>query len=123
MTLIYKICPADLWRDAEADGVFDGAPVDVQDGFIHFSTGMQVAETAEKHFKGQRDLVLVEVDAAALGPALRFEPSRGGDLFPHLYGPLPIVSVRRVTSLTLASDGRHRLPDNRPLSALVAMRD
>ena len=75
---IYKICDSALWREAERAGVFAGAPVDHADGFIHFSTAAQVAETAARHFAGRGDLLLVAVDAAALGPALRYEPSRGG---------------------------------------------
>ena len=77
-TLVYKIAPAALWREAEAAGLFQGAPVDRADGFIHFSSGAQVAETAAKHFAGQADLLLVAVDAEALGPALKWEVSRGG---------------------------------------------
>ncbi len=96
-TTIYKICPASLWRDAEAAGVFDGAPVDLKDGFIHFSTAGQLAETAAKHFTGQTDLLLVEVDTGALEGRLRWEPARGGALFPHLYGPLPLSAVRKVS--------------------------
>jgi len=78
---IYKISPAGLWREAERAGAFTGAPVDRADGFIHFSTADQVRETAARHFAGQGDLVLAAVDAAALGPALRYEPSRGDALF------------------------------------------
>ena len=111
MTLIYKICPEPLWRQAERAGVFSGAPVDVQDGFIHFSTAAQVGETAAKHFAGRADLLLVAVDAEALGPGLRYEPSRGGDLFPHLYGPLPLAAVSWVKPLPLGAGGRHILPD------------
>jgi uncharacterized protein (DUF952 family) len=110
MPLIYKICPRALWKAAERDGTFRGAPVDHADGFIHFSTAAQVAETAAKHFAGATDLVLVAVDASALGQALRWEPSRGGALFPHLYGDLPIDIVRWVKPLSLGSDGRHRFP-------------
>lgn len=108
--LIYKICPAALWHEAEREGVFDGAPVDRADGFIHFSTGTQLRETAEKHFSGQTDLVLVAVDETALGEALRYEISRGGQLFPHLYAPLPLAAVRWVRPLPLGPDGRHRFP-------------
>ena len=90
MPLIYKICPAALWRQAEADGVFRGSPVDLADGFIHFSTAEQAKETAAKHFAGQRDLVLVAVDSETLGGVLQWEPSRGGALFPHLYAPLDV---------------------------------
>ena len=82
--LVYKIVPAALWRDAQVAGAFRGAPVDLADGFIHFSTAGQARETAAKHFAGQEGLLLVAVDAAALGAALRWEPSRGGGLFPHL---------------------------------------
>ena len=108
--LIYKICPEELWRGAEAAGSFTGAPVDDSDGFIHFSTRDQLRETASKHFAGQSGLLLVAVDSAALGDALRWEPSRGGDLFPHLYGALPISAVRRVAPMPLGPDGAHVLP-------------
>ena len=110
MTLIYKICPEPMWRQAERAGVFSGAPADFQDGFIHFSTAAQVGETAAKHFGGQTDLLLVAVDAEALGPGLRYETSRGGALFPHLYGPLPLAAVRWVKPLPLGAGGRHVLP-------------
>ncbi|MCJ2032777.1 DUF952 domain-containing protein [Methylobacterium sp. J-068] len=110
MPIIYKICPRDLWREAEALGRFTGAPVDLADGYIHFSTASQVAETASRHFAGATDLVLVSVEADALGPALRYEPSRGGDLFPHLYGDLPLDAVRALDALPLGSDGRHVFP-------------
>lgn len=110
MALIYKICPRALWREAEAAGAFVGAPIDRQDGFIHFSTAAQVAETASRHFAGQDDLLLIAVDADALGDALRYEPSRGGDLFPHLYGPLSLDAVRAVEALPLGTDGRHIFP-------------
>lgn len=111
MTLIYKICPAALWRDAEAAGRFDGAPVDLADGFIHFSTAAQAPETAARHFAGQDDLLLIAIDGEALGKALRYEPSRGGALFPHLYGPLPLSVVRHVAALPLGADGVHVFPD------------
>ena len=111
MRLIYKICPEPLWREAEDTGVFAGSPIDAQDGYIHLSTAAQVRETAAKHFGGQRDLLLIAVDADALGPALRHEPSRGGDLFPHVYGPLPIAAVRWVRPLPLGPDGRHVFPE------------
>lgn len=107
---VYKIAPAALWREAEAAGAFRGAPVDLADGFIHFSTAEQARETAARHFSGQADLVLVAVDAAALGDALRWEPSRGGALFPHLYGPLPMGAVRSVAALPLGADGAHAFP-------------
>ena len=108
---IYKICDSALWRQAEQTGVFTGAPVDHADGFIHFSTAGQVAETAARHFAGKDDLLLVAVDAAALGSALRYEASRGGQLFPHLYGSLPLSAVRWVKPLRLGADGHHVFPD------------
>ncbi|WP_084032643.1 DUF952 domain-containing protein [Chelativorans sp. J32] len=108
--LIYKICPAPLWRQAEERGFFAGAPVDMEDGFIHFSTATQVKETAAKHFKGQSDLLLIAVEEEQLGEALKYEVSRGGDLFPHLYGPLPVAAVSRVEPLPLGPDGQHIFP-------------
>lgn len=112
--IIYKICPAGLWREAERVGVFSGAPVDFSDGYIHFSDAAQVAETAARHFAGVTDLVLLAVDAAALGPALRYEPSRGGAMFPHLYGKLPLSAVRWAKPLPLGADGRHVFPELEP---------
>jgi uncharacterized protein (DUF952 family) len=109
--MIYKICPAPLWREAERAGAFHGSAVDLRDGFIHFSTAGQVAETAAKHFAGERDLVLMTVDAAALGKNLRWEPSRGGALFPHLYGALPVTAVARVDPLPLGPGGCHVFPE------------
>lgn len=114
MSLIYKICPQALWRQAEAAGVFTGAAIDLQDGYIHFSTAEQARETAAKHFAGQGDLLLVAVDEAVLGDALRYEPSRGGDLFPHLYAPLPLTAVRWAKPLPVGHDGRHVFPDLGP---------
>lgn len=111
---VYKICPAGLWCEAERAGVFDGAPVDVADGYIHFSTAEQAAETAARHFAGMADLVLVAVDAAALRASLRYEPSRGGAMFPHLYGKLPLSAVRWVKPLALGADGRHVFPELEP---------
>jgi uncharacterized protein (DUF952 family) len=110
---IYKICEAALWREAERAGAFVGAPVDLADGYIHFSTADQVRETAARHFSGKSDLVLVAVEAAALGTALRYEPSRGGALFPHLYGPLPVSVARWVKPLRLGADG-HVFPELEP---------
>ncbi|QRG06442.1 DUF952 domain-containing protein [Xanthobacter dioxanivorans] len=109
--LVFKICPASLWAEAQAKGVFAGAPVDHADGFIHFSTAAQARETAARHFAGQADLKLVAVEAAPLGAALKWEPSRGGDLFPHLYAPLPVSAVRWVKDLPLGPDGAHLFPD------------
>lgn len=113
-TTIYKICSAEEWRDAERAGRYQGAPVDVRDGFIHFSTAAQVAETAARHFAGAAGLMLVAVDAGALGAALKWEPSRGGDLFPHLYGPLPLEAARWAHPLCLGADGRHVFPELQP---------
>lgn len=110
MSLIYKICPENLWREAQAAKVFRGAPVDLADGFIHFSTAEQAEETAAKHFAGQTHLLLVAVRAEALGPSLRWEVSRGGAQFPHLYGPLPTSTVRFALPLPLGPDGRHVFP-------------
>jgi uncharacterized protein (DUF952 family) len=110
-TVIFKICEASLWRESEGTRVFHGAAVDRRDGYIHFSSAAQVAETAARHFAGANDLVLVAVDAAALGPALKWEPSRGGALFPHLYGALPHEAVRWVKPLPRGADGRHVFPE------------
>ena len=107
MNLIFKIAAAAEWRAAEAAGVFAGAAVDRADGYIHFSTAAQAAETAAKWFAGRDDLVLAAIDADALGDALRWEPSRGGALFPHLYAPLSFSAVRWTRALPLGADGRH----------------
>ena len=109
---IYKLVSADAWRVADREGTFQGAAIDLQDGYVHFSTAAQVGETARRHFAGQADLVIVAVDAGALGAALRWEPSRGGDLFPHLYAPLPVAAVRWVRPLPLGADGEHVFPSD-----------
>ncbi|SOC10363.1 DUF952 domain-containing protein [Stappia indica] len=111
MTLIYKISPGKDWQQAEARGRFSGAPVDLADGFIHFSAADQVRETAAKHFAGQEGLVLVAIEAEALGEELKWEPSRGGALFPHLYGELDMSAVRWVRELPLGADGAHLFPE------------
>jgi len=111
MSLIYKIAPAALWHEVQAQGAFGGAPVDLADGYIHFSTADQLRETANKHFAGQDDLLLVAVDPAKLGAALRYEPSRGGALFPHLYAPLSLAAVLWVKPLPRAADGAFVFPD------------
>ena len=113
-TIIYKICETALWREAERSGVFHGAPDDARDGFIHFSTGGQVRETAARYFAGAGDLMLVAVDADALDAALKWEASRGGDLFPHLYGVLPLAAVVWARPLPLGADGRHVFPELAP---------
>jgi len=107
---IYKIMAAAEWAAARAAGVYEGSAHDRRDGFVHFSTAGQAAETAAKHFAGRADLVLLAVDAGVLGDALRWEPSRGGALFPHLYAPLPASAVVAVHDLPLGPDGRHRFP-------------
>lgn len=110
MSHVYKICPATLWRDAEHRGVFRGSEVDHRDGFIHFSTAAQVIETAAKHFSGQTDLLLVRINTANLGDRLKWEASRGGALFPHLYGELDLSAVAQVDALPLGPDKRHIFP-------------
>jgi uncharacterized protein (DUF952 family) len=114
MGMIYKICPASAWREAERQGVFRGSPVDISDGFIHFSTAAQVEETARKHFFGQVGLFLVAVDADRLGDALRWERSRNDELFPHLYGELDLGAVMSVLAMHTRSDGYHDMPELQP---------
>ena len=106
----YKILTRDQWEAFRADGVFEGAPVDLADGYIHLSAKSQTAETVAKHFAGQDDLILAMVDLAALGGKVKWEPSRGGQLFPHLYGPLPMSAVVTKAVLRLGSDGKHSFP-------------
>lgn len=108
---IYKITPSALWREAEARGEFTGAPIDIADGFIHFSTREQAVETAKRHFGGQDDLLLVAVNGHSLGEALVYETSRGGALFPHLYAPLPLSAVRWAKPLPLGPNGEHLFPE------------
>jgi uncharacterized protein (DUF952 family) len=105
LTRIYKILPRVDWARAEALGVFAGSPVDLADGYIHFSTAAQAPETARRHFAGQDELVVLAVDTESLGPALRWEPSRGGALFPHLYATLPVPLVVEVIEAPLGPDG------------------
>ena len=111
MTTIYKICERTAWEEAEAAGRYAGSPVDYRDGFIHFSSAQQLAETAARHFAGQTGLMLVAVDGDALGPALKWEASRGGDLFPHLYAALPLTAVRWAKPLADEIDRRRALPE------------
>jgi uncharacterized protein (DUF952 family) len=105
LTRIYKLLGAGEWAAAKAAGRFEGSEVDRRDGYIHFSTGAQVAETARRYFSDRNDLILLGLDAEPLGEALRWEPSRGGDLFPHLYAQLEVVSVDEVRAVPLAADG------------------
>jgi uncharacterized protein (DUF952 family) len=111
---IYKICPASAWREAERQGVYRGSADDIRDGFIHFSLPSQLAETARRHFLGQTGLFLIEVDADALGEALRWERSRHDELFPHLYGDLDLGAVTAVLDIHARSDGSHDLPELAP---------
>jgi uncharacterized protein (DUF952 family) len=108
--LIYKILSAAEWREAEHLGIFAGAGIDLQDGYIHFSTAEQAEETTAKHFAGKSGLVLVAVDADKLGERLKWEVSRGGALFPHLYGTLATRDALWVKPLALGPDGKHTFP-------------
>jgi uncharacterized protein (DUF952 family) len=112
--MIYKICPASAWCEAERQGVYRGSADDVRDGFIHFSLPSQVAETARKHFSGQTGLFLIAVDADALGDALRWERSRNDELFPHLYGELDLGAVTGIHPMHARSDGTHDIPELAP---------
>lgn len=114
MTTIYKICQRELWQAAEAERTFRGSADDTRDGFIHFSTAAQLGETAARHFAGQKDLVLIAVDAERLGAQLKWEASRGGALFPHLYAPLPLDAVRWVRPLANEVDGHRPVPEFEP---------
>ena len=105
--LIYKICPAAAWAAACATGIYDGSSDDLRDGFIHFSTISQLRGTLDKHFSGQRDLLLITIDPGKLGEALKWEPSRGGQLFPHLYGSLSVANAVQTQSIPLDESGRH----------------
>jgi uncharacterized protein (DUF952 family) len=107
---VYNLCRRPDWLAAEKRGRYEGSADDRRDGFIHFSTAAQVAESATRHRAGVADLVLLIVEASRLGPALKWEPSRGGQLFPHLYGPLRIGDVTAVHDLPLGPDGRHVFP-------------
>ena len=108
---IYKICASAMLQEARGRGRFEGSADDLRDGFIHLSAGHQVAGTLAKYFAGQRDLVLLAVDPDRLGAGLRWEKSRGGELFPHLYGPLDLDHVISIEALVLQEDRTHRLPE------------
>ena len=103
MSLIYKICDGQLWSDAVTAGMFKGAAIDLEDGYIHFSTASQVEETASRHFRHQENLVLVTIATKELN--ITWEPSRGGDLFPHLYADLPVSAAVRVVPLACDDNG------------------
>ncbi len=109
--LVYKIVDADLWESARQSGSFRGAGIDAEDGFIHLSAANQVQETARLHFAGQANLVLVEFDANQLGNDLRWEASRGGQLFPHFYGEIPVQMAGHIWPLPLNEDGIPVLPE------------
>jgi uncharacterized protein (DUF952 family) len=108
---VYKIMTEEAYAQAEEAGHFEGSADDRRDGFIHLSAKSQVEGTLAKHFAGELTLVLLAIDVARLGPALKWEPSRGGELFPHLYGPLDLAAVLYVEPLPLSPEGRHILPD------------
>jgi uncharacterized protein (DUF952 family) len=108
--MVYHMCRADAWEEAVEAGVYRGSPQDLADGFIHFSTAEQVAESARRHRAGERGLVLVAVEDTALAARLRWEPARGGELFPHLYGPLDPAEAASVQPLPLGPDGTHIFP-------------
>lgn len=110
--LVFKIAAKAAWQDACATGTFHGSADDVRDGFIHLSAQHQLAGTLARHFKGQSELLLITFDAATLGSALRWEPSRGGDLFPHLYAPLPTGAATAVRALAVGPDGTPALPED-----------
>ncbi|MBN9026833.1 MULTISPECIES: DUF952 domain-containing protein [Kaistia] len=111
MTVIFKIAPDILWSQARDAGVFTGATIDITDGFIHLSAADQVRETAARYFGGQSGLVLVAIDGDKLGDKLKWEPSRGGALFPHLYGPLDFSAVIWTKALPVGTDGLHVFPE------------
>ncbi len=114
MPTIYKICERAVWREAEAAQSFLGTDADERDGFIHFSSAAQLAETVGKHYAGKIDLILIAVDADTLGMTLVWERSRGGDLFPHLYGVLPLSAVKWTRPLPDEVEGRRTLPELEP---------
>lgn len=111
MAMIYHMASGADWAAAERSGRYAGSADDARDGFIHFSTAAQVKVSAARHRAGQAGLKLLVVDAEKLGAALKWEPARGGDLFPHLYGVLPVSAVARVADLPLGPDGLHVFPD------------
>ena len=113
MPVLYKIMPRQEWETAQANSLYEGSEVDRRDGFIHLSATHQVRATAQKHFSGKADLLLVSVAEEALGQSLKWEVSRGGDLFPHLYGALPLSVVREVIPLPLVNRV-HQFPEGLP---------
>lgn len=111
--VLYKIMSKQEWETAQANGLYEGSEVDRRDGFIHLSASHQVRATAQKHFSGKADLLLVSVAEEALGQNLKWEVSRGGDLFPHIYGALPLSAVSEVIPLPLMN-GVHKFPERFP---------
>jgi uncharacterized protein (DUF952 family) len=109
---LYKVLRSADWDDACATGVFSGCGIDLTDGFIHLSARSQVAETVQRHFAGQDNLLLLSVTSKPLGESLRWEVSRDGALFPHVYGEIPIGAVLSVDELVLGDDGVHRFPES-----------
>ena len=112
--VIYHMCRTDEWQTAQETGIYPGSSQDQADGFIHFSTKQQVWTSAAKHRRGQDGILLLSVETSQLGTALKWEPSRGGALFPHLYGPLAVAAVIDATPLPLGDDGIHVFPDGFP---------
>lgn len=111
MTRIYKLLPGAEWATAQASGVFEGSAIDHADGYIHFSAAHQAQETASRYFAGQAGLMILTVEAEPLGEALKWEASRGGDLFPHLYASLPVASVIEARPVALDDHGVPKLGD------------
>ena len=111
---IYKIAEREIWDAARAAGRLDGTAGDLADGYIHFSTADHLRETLERHYAGRTGLVLITIDPTRLGEALRWEPSRGGALFPHLYAPLPMTAVIAERVLDARADGGFDLPEIAP---------
>lgn len=108
--IVYKIMSPTELRRMQNDGVFHGSPVDIADGYIHLSCGSQLAATLDKHFSGVSGLMLVAVDLSRVAANVRWEPARGAELFPHIYGPLPAEAVVSVAAVERNADGQVRLP-------------
>lgn len=107
----YKLVDRAEWDLARLDGAYAGSAVDLADGYIHMSSAAQLAETARRHYAGRGDLLLVTVDLTGLGEALKWEASRGGDLFPHLFAPLPVSAAREARGLSVDAEGVMRFDD------------
>jgi uncharacterized protein (DUF952 family) len=112
--IVYKIARAAEWEDAQTTGVFAGSRDDKRDGFIHLASASQVSTTSDIHFSDEDNLLLVAIEVNALGPALKWEPSRRGENFPHLYAPLPLSLVHAVTPIRRGADGRLIFPPEIP---------